>query len=42
MKVKDNNIFLKIDFEGEAILKDNFHGLEEAEKAWAEVRKKLK
>ena len=40
--MKNNNIFIKIDFEGEPIMKDNFHGLEEAQKAWEEVRRKLR
>jgi hypothetical protein len=40
--MKNNNIFLRIEFEGEPIIKDNFHGLEEADRAWAEVRRKLR
>ncbi len=39
---KDSQLHIKIEFEEIPILDGNFIGMNQAEKAWREVRKKLK
>ena len=39
---KDNALNIKISFEGVPLIDKEFYGLEEANKAWKEIRRKLK